>query len=188
MSEEILGQQIEQEARKRPGRPKKVDSTAEVSVISPGTGYTSEPGKPLASNISSEEIIPPLHRSISEVLPIENEEIDFFKTDSDDKSSEPILDPEPEPIKGPELIPETVPEPEQETDHNWNPIQSAPRNGFPVKITDDIRKIGIVAFWRKSRAFANATHRWEETGFWTDSSTGRNIDFKPLWWKDRNAG
>lgn len=71
--------------------------------------------------------------------------------------------------------------------HNWEPISSVPRNGFPVKLTDDVSLSGVVAFWRKSRAFANATHRWEETGFWTNSETGKNINFTPLWWKDRYA-
>lgn len=69
----------------------------------------------------------------------------------------------------------------------WLPIASVPRNGLPVKLTDDPEKEGVVAFWRKSRAFANATHRWEETGFWTDSVTSQIIDFKPLWWKDRHS-
>lgn len=71
--------------------------------------------------------------------------------------------------------------------HAWESIASAPRNGFPIKLTDDISNPGTVAFWRKSRAFANATHRWEETGFWTDSATGKNIDFTPTHWKDRHA-
>lgn len=77
--------------------------------------------------------------------------------------------------------------PEGPTAHNWQPINTAQHNGLPVKLTNDPGKEGVIAFWRKSRAFANATHRWEETGFWTDSITGKNIDFVPLWWKDRHA-
>lgn len=94
-----------------------------------------------------------------------------------------------------EALGEMVPDQEEpdveeepaDTAHTWEPIQTVLRNGFPVRITGDVRTSGVIAFWRKSRAFANATHRWEETGFWTDTNTGRNVDFKPLWWKDRNA-
>lgn len=76
---------------------------------------------------------------------------------------------------------------EVNTLHNWLPIDTAPRNGFPIKLSDDVSNPGITGFWRKSRAFANPTHRWETTGFWTDSATGRNVEFTPIWWKDRNA-
>ncbi len=76
---------------------------------------------------------------------------------------------------------------EQIASNNWKPIETVSRSGFPVKLTDDIEKPGVICFWRKSRAFANATHRWEETGFWTNSETGRNIEFIPTHWKDRHA-
>lgn len=71
--------------------------------------------------------------------------------------------------------------------NGWQPISTVSRNGFPVKITDDPSKEGVIAFWRKTRAFANATHRWEETGYWTDSTKGTNINFEARWWKDRYA-
>jgi hypothetical protein len=69
--------------------------------------------------------------------------------------------------------------------NGWEPIETVPHNGFPVRITDSPEKEGVIAFWRKSRAFANATHRWQETGFWTDSIAGTNINFVPKFWKDR---
>lgn len=84
------------------------------------------------------------------------------------------------------LVSEEIEKGKQESLNNWDPISTAPRNGFPIRVTDDFENPGVIAFWRKSRAFANATHRWEECGFWTDSSTGRNINFTALWWKDRN--
>lgn len=69
--------------------------------------------------------------------------------------------------------------------NGWHPIETVIHNGFPVKLTDDQNKEGVIAFWRKTRAFANATHRWQETGKWTDSTTGQNINFSPKFWKDR---
>lgn len=71
--------------------------------------------------------------------------------------------------------------------HTWEPISSVPRNGTLVKLTRDPSEPGVLCYWRKSRAFANATHRWEETGFWTEVQTGKNIAFTPLWWKHRHT-
>lgn len=77
-------------------------------------------------------------------------------------------------------------EPEANIDYKWQPIGTVPRNGIPLQLseTDDQEK-GVIAYWRKTRAFANATHRWEETGFWTNTITGQNITFIPLFWKDQ---
>lgn len=85
----------------------------------------------------------------------------------------------------PPVMPTSEPVSEIKPIYNWEPISTVPHNGFPVKLTDDVSKPGVICFWRKTRAFANATHRWETTGFWVDSETSQNIKFTPLWWKDR---
>lgn len=114
----------------------------------------------------------------------------------EEKPEEPKSEPLDDVVENPPLeivSPIVVEEPEEdkivesEISHSWQPISTVLHNGLPVKLTDDPNKTGTIAFWRKTRAFANATHRWEETGFWTDGITGKTISFIPLWWKDRHA-
>ena len=60
-----------------------------------------------------------------------------------------------------------------------------PLNGMPVKVTTDPQTTGITAFWKKTRAFANPTKKWELTGKWCDYLTGVPINFEPKYWRER---
>jgi hypothetical protein len=65
----------------------------------------------------------------------------------------------------------------------YSSIESAPHNGIPITVSDGKNTANVT--WRKTRAFANATHRWEETGLWSDELSGQKITFVPLFWKHR---
>lgn len=73
-----------------------------------------------------------------------------------------------------------------EDDFNYEPISSAPRNGTIIFISETGKDKGEAAFWKKTRAFANATHRWEETGFFVHNITNLPVSFKPAFWRMRN--
>ena len=62
-----------------------------------------------------------------------------------------------------------------------------PRNGTPVLITDNPQKPGVTAFWKKTRAFANPTKKWQTTGIWCDYLTGVKVPFEPKYWRARNV-
>lgn len=63
-------------------------------------------------------------------------------------------------------------------------INLPPRNGLPVKVSENTGD-GVVAFWKRIRAFANPTKRWKESGAWYDFHTGQKIPFEPKYWKER---
>lgn len=75
--------------------------------------------------------------------------------------------------------------------NGWNLIDSdiliklPPRNGLAVKVSETPSGAGVVVYWRRLRAFANATKRWQENGCWCSFHTGQKIDFEPKYWKDR---
>lgn len=64
-------------------------------------------------------------------------------------------------------------------------IKSPPRNGLPVRLSEKPEGDGILAFWKRLRAFANSTKRWQETGAWFDFHNGQQISFEPKYWKER---
>lgn len=68
------------------------------------------------------------------------------------------------------------------------PINTALRNGLPLYVFENATSEGKLAFWKRTRAYANATHRWEETGKWIDFVTGGDISFVPRLWKPRFGG
>ena len=168
----------QQEIKKRPGRPKKViDEVQENStnivqedasdLLGGDNESPADTGSEVANSRDSD-----IERIITENLNAAKSTADYY----------------PEPVQETHEQPEVQPDVDTPPDVNgWNPISTVPHTGFPVKITDDVRKEGVVAYWRMSRAFANATHRWESTGFWTESDNGRNIDFVPKFWKERFA-
>lgn len=74
--------------------------------------------------------------------------------------------------------------------NGWQPIESdsnitPPRNGMAVRLSETPAGDGVVAFWKRERAFANATKRWQEHGVWRDFHTGAKVDFEPKYWKER---
>lgn len=64
-------------------------------------------------------------------------------------------------------------------------INTPPRNGIPIKVSETTQGDGIIVFWKRLRAFANATKRWQENGAWIDFHTGMKIAFEPKYWKER---
>lgn len=60
-----------------------------------------------------------------------------------------------------------------------------PRNGMPVLLCETPDGQGIEAFWKRTRAFANGTKRWNEHGAWYDFNTGTPIRITPKYWKER---
>lgn len=64
-------------------------------------------------------------------------------------------------------------------------LQMPPRNGIPVRLSTTPEGDGVLAIWKKTRKFANPTHRWEESGKWVDFQSGMDISFKPNYWKER---
>jgi len=66
-------------------------------------------------------------------------------------------------------------------------IQIPPRNGTPIRVSETVTGEGILAFWRRTRAFANATRRWSDSGKWVDFSTGLDLKFVPKYWKPRHV-
>lgn len=75
--------------------------------------------------------------------------------------------------------------------NGWHPIDTKivlempPRNGMGVKLAENSNDKGILALWKKTRKFANATHRWQESGKWIDFHSGMDINFIPKYWKER---
>ena len=70
---------------------------------------------------------------------------------------------------------------------DWQPIATAPRNGKQILVSDGTKDNELLAYWRRTRAFANATHRWEETGFFHNPITNAKVAFDSLYWKEWGA-
>jgi hypothetical protein len=64
-------------------------------------------------------------------------------------------------------------------------LELPPKNGTAVYVSDKPSGQGTLVVWKKTRAFANATRRWEATGVWIDFVSGIPIAFKPKYWKER---
>lgn len=64
-------------------------------------------------------------------------------------------------------------------------IKMPPRNGMPIRLSENPDEHGVLAMWKKTRKFANTTHRWMESGKWVDFQSGMDISFIPKYWKER---
>lgn len=120
-----------------------------------------------------EEVFVPIEEDIqSPELPIDDADVDEKEVEEEEvvedrpAFSEPVSA---EPING------------------WMPIETASLNGMPIKLSLEPNGDGVVGFWKKTRAFANATKRYEPYGKWVDFMTGMDIGFTPKFWKDRYA-
>lgn len=98
----------------------------------------------------------------------------------------------PEPVIVEEVQPEEVfsnpdsgLESEDHSSYGWEDIGKAPRNGVGCFVSEKPTGEGVLVFWKKTRAFANATHRWEDYGKFVDFLTGVDLNFKPLFYKPR---
>lgn len=69
--------------------------------------------------------------------------------------------------------------------NGWHPIHTAPRNGMPVKLVEKPEGDSVLCVWKKTRAFANPTKRWEITGKWVNFISGLDISFIPKYWQER---
>lgn len=69
--------------------------------------------------------------------------------------------------------------------YDYHDIHSAPRNGALIAVSATGADEGVDVFWKRTRAFANATHRWEETGFFVNIITNLRVDFEPRYWRTR---
>lgn len=75
--------------------------------------------------------------------------------------------------------------------HGWKSINTEvvlelpPRNGIPVYLSETPEGDGVLVFWKRVRAFANSTKRWQETGIWVDHNTGAKVSFEPKYWRER---
>lgn len=67
--------------------------------------------------------------------------------------------------------------------NGWYHIDSASKNGMPIRLSEKPEGDGTIAFWKRTRAF-NAK-RWQETGKWEDFITGGAIPFGPKFWRPR---
>lgn len=73
--------------------------------------------------------------------------------------------------------------PSLELKNGWKSMDSAPHNGLPAIVSEFGDDEGIVAFWKRSRAFL--AKRWQESGYWCDNGTGLKVNFTPQYWKER---
>lgn len=78
-----------------------------------------------------------------------------------------------------------VPTENEELSFEWNPMDTAKRSGLPVFLSKDGKDFGTLAFWKRTRAFANPTKKWEITGKWMNFMTAQEIDFSPKYWRER---
>lgn len=67
----------------------------------------------------------------------------------------------------------------------WREIDSSARSGLPYFVSDTAIGDGILAFYRRTRAFANAAKRWKNTGKFVDFTTGVDLIFQPLYFRNR---
>lgn len=67
----------------------------------------------------------------------------------------------------------------------WREIDSSARSGLPYFVSNTGIGDGILAFYRRTRAFANASKRWQHTGKFVDFITGADLVFQPLYFRNR---
>lgn len=69
--------------------------------------------------------------------------------------------------------------------YDYQDIGGAPRNGSLIIVSETGKDLGEAVLWRRTRAFANATSRWEETGFFVSNRSGQKLSFTPKYWRVR---
>lgn len=72
------------------------------------------------------------------------------------------------------------------TFEDYSNINSAPRNGSLIVVSKNGDDKGEIVFWKRTRAMSNATHRWEETGFFVNNLTGMGLSFVPKYWRPKS--
>lgn len=132
-------------------------------VASNPTVQSAEPILPSASTVSEELLFPP--DSIQE-SPIEEKIHALVEQEKEEKPQVEL--------------------------NGWHSIEKdchtankPPLNGMPVRLSEKTDEEGIIAFWKKTRAFANTTKKWEISGIWCNFNTGLPVRFEPKYWKER---
>lgn len=165
---------------KRRGRPPKSHLQEEHHFrTSDDAAAAGAPPAPAESDQADFESAEPIVEAVTVISP------------GDGYTSEPLYQPFPRNIESPieEKIHNLVEH--RNTLNGWHPLDTEivlelpPRNGNPVRLSETPDSEGVIAFWKRERAFANATKRWQEHGVWRDFYTGMKIDFEPKYWKDR---
>lgn len=136
------------------------------------------------------EFVPP---PVDDILAFEDDLASLEIEDAFVPSSEPEEVETSEKVSEEPEVPEEKPKPVAEPPSEvlseavggWMPIASALRNGLPIRIAENPEGEGTLVFWKRTRAFANPTHRWQEIGKWTDFITGGDVAFIPQYWKPR---
>ena len=153
-------------ANGQPGRPKKIKEVVEDFDDILGEPQDATP--PESSPIVDEEIEAVVEETPSE--PVEEQIIQQNEIAAESDIQETV-DVAPE---GWTLIGDLI---------NTHP----PRNGMPVYISETGIDEGVLAFWTKTRAFANTTKRWEEHGKWQSFIAGMPVNMSPKYWRPRFA-
>lgn len=86
-----------------------------------------------------------------------------------------------------ERVKDSPPQEPEKNRSDYHGIDSAPRNGVLIVLSETGKDKGEVGFWKKTRAFANATQKWEETWFFVSNTTNLKLSFKPKFWRARVA-
>lgn len=69
--------------------------------------------------------------------------------------------------------------------NGWREIDTATLSGMPYFISEKPDGEGVLAYYRRTRAFANAAKRWKEVGKFVDFTTGADIKFEPVYCRNR---
>lgn len=67
----------------------------------------------------------------------------------------------------------------------WLSIDTAPRSGTRVMLSDDGTFL-LKAFWHRTRRFEKG--RWQFNGKWRDAVTGKDRDNEPRFWRELKPG
>lgn len=70
----------------------------------------------------------------------------------------------------------------QSTD-GWHNIDTAPRGGLTVRVSENTYVEGVDAFFKRTRVFSGK--KWEQVGKFVDHQTGLDLPFQPKYWRER---
>lgn len=187
------------------GRPRKhleedhhFKTAGDVSVVDNGDEYISEPQvQPLNNNVEKNIEVPAeghnfitAQSSGARVYEHINTNTEGGAHDKDEEINEESIDvSNDDKTLGVSSLESDTLEVNNAALHGWNSIDTEiilkqpPRNGMPVRLSETPNGEGILAFWKRTRAFNGK--RYAETGKWTCFQTGMNLSFEPKYWKER---
>ena len=82
--------------------------------------------------------------------------------------------------------PAAAPVPQKESP--WHPMDSAPKNRA-IFLTHDphVEDADVLCYWRRSRIKVSGVRGWQPHEYWALSMTNREIEFKPVAWREAAA-